>query len=57
MQCVLNEYKNVSGGQELLDIMKEECPKDFFLSVKTYGKSWVGDGHRRNRQGGYLMII
>lgn len=36
MQCVLNEYKNVSGGQELLDIMKEECPKDFFLSVKTY---------------------
>ena len=38
MQCVLNEYKTVSGGQELLDVIKEECPRDFFLSVKTYGE-------------------
>ena len=38
MQCVLNEYKTVSGGQEILDAIKEECPRDFFLSVKTYGE-------------------
>ena len=37
MQSVLNEYKTVSGGEELLDVMKQECPKDYFLSVKTYG--------------------
>ena len=38
MQCVLNEFKLVSGGHDILDVMKDECPKDFFLSVKTYGK-------------------
>ena len=40
MQCVLNEYKTVSQGQDVLDVMKAECPKDFFLSVKTYGKNF-----------------
>ena len=38
MQSVLNEYKTVSGGEDILDVMKQECPKDYFLSVKTYSK-------------------